>query len=182
MEKNVALFSKSFSNDSLLVPNNVTTNLNTTGGNLLKNKMVAVKIHDATTSLIQQTSGHSSLGLLCPTLTTTTTTTMNPPLIQTSMSASSLTNFNSTSNTRLLDNNNNNTSSSSSSQRGIQNSKSDNSLSFEASLIQMHRFFKEQKIYTDPNDNYKRRTVVLIRSTNQMGSNNRNKTGGRFVF
>ena len=36
--------------------------------------------------------------------------------------------------------------------------------SFESSLILMHKFFKEQKIYSDPNDNYKRRTVVLVRA------------------
>ncbi|RNA14749.1 general receptor for phosphoinositides 1-associated scaffold -like isoform X1 [Brachionus plicatilis] len=36
--------------------------------------------------------------------------------------------------------------------------------SFESSLILMHKFFKEQKIYSDPNDNFKRRTVVLVRT------------------
>jgi hypothetical protein len=35
--------------------------------------------------------------------------------------------------------------------------------SFESYLIQMHKFFKEKKIYIDPNETYKRRTVVLIR-------------------
>lgn len=46
--------------------------------------------------------------------------------------------------------------------------------SFESSLILMHKFFKEQKIYSDPNDNYKRRTVVLLRSpTSKSSSTNK---------
>ena len=31
------------------------------------------------------------------------------------------------------------------------------------SIIQMHKFFKEKNIYSDPNDNYKRRTIVLVK-------------------
>ncbi|CAF0707852.1 unnamed protein product [Brachionus calyciflorus] len=42
--------------------------------------------------------------------------------------------------------------------------------SFESSLILMHRFFKEQKIYSDPNDNFKRRTVVLVRAPKKSSS------------
>ena len=187
MEKNVTLINKSFSNDSLLINTTNTTNTSNSTGNLLKNKMVAVKIHDAsTTSLFQTPNSVIGLG----------GTIITAPHLHTSMSTSSLTNATTTTNTntnsnsnninhsfnRLLDNNNNNTSS----RRIFKNSKNDSSsTSFETSLIQMHRFFKEQKIYTDPNDNYKRRTVVLIRSHAQTGnnnhSNNRNKSGGRYV-
>lgn len=56
------------------------------------------------------------------------------------------------------------------------NNFSPNSLdpSFEKSLIQIHKFFKEQKIYTDPNDNYKRRTIVLLRTNNGQNKQNLN--------
>lgn len=33
------------------------------------------------------------------------------------------------------------------------------------SIIEMHKFFKEKKIYSDPNDNYKRRTIVLVKNS-----------------
>ena len=31
------------------------------------------------------------------------------------------------------------------------------------SIIQMHKFFKEKNIYSDPHDNYKRRTILLVK-------------------
>lgn len=34
------------------------------------------------------------------------------------------------------------------------------------SIIEMHKFFKEKRIYSDPNDNYKRRTIVLVKNPN----------------
>ena len=143
--------------------------------------MVSVKIHDA--SMTSMPLFQTPTAINDSTTFSTSAPQPAPALpIQTSMSTSSLTNFN----TRLLDNNNNNTKKTSSSSLTRRVTKNDTSstsspTSFEASLIQMHRFFKEQKIYTDPNDNYKRRTVVLIRSHAHSGnhganSNSRNKS------
>ncbi len=43
------------------------------------------------------------------------------------------------------------------------------------SIIGIHKFFKEKNIYSDPNDNYKRRTIVLIKnSSNSSGTGHRN--------
>lgn len=47
------------------------------------------------------------------------------------------------------------------------------------SIIEIHKFFKEKNIYSDPSDNYKRRTIVLVKSNHNSsgassGSSSRN--------
>ena len=46
------------------------------------------------------------------------------------------------------------------------------------SIIEMHKLFKEKKIYSDPNDNYKRRTIVLVKS----GSHNKSMSENNSDF
>lgn len=40
------------------------------------------------------------------------------------------------------------------------------------SIIEMHKFFKEKNIYSDPNDSYKRRTIVLVKNNFSYGQKN----------
>jgi hypothetical protein len=39
-----------------------------------------------------------------------------------------------------------------------------------STLIELHKFLKEKQIYSHPNDNYKRRTIVLVRSLSKKSS------------
>ena len=165
MEKNVTKFNKSYSNNSLLQTNNSNTNsLSTTS--LLKNKMV-VKIHDASYSAFQTP---------LPLNTSSTQSQQQQQQLITQTSASSILD------TSKLDNNNNNTRSNDNLNKtslsvNYTSASANDATSFESSLIQIHKFFKEQKIYTDPNDNYKRRTIVLIRSntgTDKRSTNSKN--------
>ncbi len=46
----------------------------------------------------------------------------------------------------------------------------------------MHKFFKEKRIYSDPNDNYKRRTIVLVKSPNTNSRVSSNMNSADFGF
>jgi hypothetical protein len=64
----------------------------------------------------------------------------------------------------------------------IQLTKLNKNQSFETYLIQMHKFFKEKKIYLEPNETYKRRTVVLIRPPYSLNSSNTSSTSSESSF
>lgn len=50
------------------------------------------------------------------------------------------------------------------------------------SIIQMHKFFKEKQIYSSPNDNYKRRTIVLIKANNNSNNHKKNSDSNNSDF